>query len=574
MTTNIEPRDTDSAGGLAEVREMLRRRRFADAGKRLRSLAARFPKDAEVIGLQGAVAAEQGEIKPAMELLAKSLSLQGSPAVLRKNLHDLVSIALAHGQLSLAGKALSRPVPDADAAAALPQSDLAIVMSLANQLGIVGRYQSAGDLLTKFWEQIRNDPRALELLGALKLAGGQPREALDVLKRARSITAAPKPGLLIALGVAASAAEDTETATLATNELVRAFPTYLADRSPGQVMTIGVANWQRRPTKRFASLPEFHFRGNFIGQLADKHVETYRILSVLLNSENAIKAITESPAPDIVYNAVVNPEEILRNGIIERLATLIGVWDRPVINHPADVLKTTRQASVDLYANIESLIIPKIGEFAGGADAGALVERVEAEFDYPVIARGMTEQEGRNAFLAHDRSELETAVNELKSASRFYVIAFHESRHDGGFYRKIRAAIAGDAIHILRVDYDRTWNVHGRKSDAKIDFYKERPHLLEEEAAICADPDVHLGPQVMPALRAMRARNPLDVFGIDFDVMPDGGLLFFEANAAMNLLSTANPRIDYPKEPEARFMESFRDFARRLTETPRNAARP
>ena len=30
-------------------------------------------------------------------------------------------------------------------------------------------------------------------------------------------------------------------------------------------------------------------------------------------------------------------------------------------------------------------------------------------------------------------------------------------------------------------------------------------------------------------------RVPLDFYGIDFDILPDGRLVFFEANAAMNI---------------------------------------
>ena len=39
----------------------------------------------------------------------------------------------------------------------------------------------------------------------------------------------------------------------------------------------------------------------------------------------------------------------------------------------------------------------------------------------------------------------------------------------------------------------------------------------------------------MTAPHEIRARTPLDIFGIDFDLMPDGRILFFETNAAMNL---------------------------------------
>jgi len=39
----------------------------------------------------------------------------------------------------------------------------------------------------------------------------------------------------------------------------------------------------------------------------------------------------------------------------------------------------------------------------------------------------------------------------------------------------------------------------------------------------------------MAALHEIRVRTPPDIFGIDFDLMPDSRILSFETSAAMNL---------------------------------------
>jgi Flp pilus assembly protein TadD len=559
-------------GAVAEVTELMRRRRLPEAEKRLRVLAAREPRNPEIMALQGALAAERGKPAMAMGFFAKSLTLGASPTVHRRSLHALLSLAIAHDQVDLAKNALRPPIPKSDAGATLAPADLGIVLSLANQCGILGKNNKGIVLLTKFWPQIKNDPRALELFGALKLAADQPQEALEALKKARSLTT-PKPGLLIALGAAAHAVGETETVNAATQDYIQLFPAFVAETRPNQVMTLGVANWHHKQNTKLTNVLDVHFGGNFVSQVAHRHADTYRIVSVLLNSANALKAISDSPRPDIVYNSVVNPEVILRHGYISRLLTLIGIWDRPVINHPDNVLKTTRQASANLYSSIDGLVVPKVREFVPEPDTAELVKHIEGEFRYPVIVRGMTEQQGKNAFLVENRTELEHALSELKEQPRFYVIEFFESRHEEGLFRKIRASVAGDFIQIVRVDHDMNWNVHGRKDEAKVRFYDTRRHLLEGELAACMDPDAHLGPQVMPTLRALRERNPLDVFGIDFDVMPDGRILFFEANAAMNLASSADPRVDYPEQPEAAFMAAFVDYTKRLKETAVRAQR-
>jgi hypothetical protein len=62
------------------------------------------------------------------------------------------------------------------------------------------------------------------------------------------------------------------------------------------------------------------------------------------------------------------------------------------------------------------------------------------------------------------------------------------------------------------------------------------------------------------ALRAIRERIPLDVFGIDFDVDANGTVAFYEANATMNLFSTARPEVPYPREADERLKAAFRSY--------------
>ena len=112
----------------------------------------------------------------------------------------------------------------------------------------------------------------------------------------------------------------------------------------------------------------------------------------------------------------------------------------------------------------------------------------------------------------------------------------------------------------MRVDCDTGWNVYARKSDARVAFYLANAHLLDEEKRICANPEAELGRMVMQSLRAMRERIPLDVFGVDFDVAPDGAIVFYEANATMNLFSTARKEVPYPKAPEEYLKQLFRRY--------------
>ena len=149
---------------------------------------------------------------------------------------------------------------------------------------------------------------------------------------------------------------------------------------------------------------------------------------------------------------------------------------------------------------------------------------------------------------------------------KFFVTEFVDSRGGNEFFRKIRAAIVKDEIFIVRVDYDTHWNVHGRKSDERVAFYLEHAYLLDHEKLICANPVAGLGRSAIESLRAIRDRISLDVFGVDFDVDRDGLLVVYEANATMNLLSTARAEVPHPKAADDCLKLAFRRYLTSLAD--------
>lgn len=70
-----------------------------------------------------------------------------------------------------------------------------------------------------------------------------------------------------------------------------------------------------------------------------------------------------------------------------------------------------------------------------------------------------------------------------------------------------------------------------------------------------------MGASAWAALHEIRRRTPLDLYGMDVDIMPDGRLLYFEANAAMTLSMSDRPRLE---ETRGR----MRAALRRLFENP------
>ena len=228
----IKTAEMDFDRALVEAKMLLQKRQFGEAERRLKDLAARRPGHADVLGLQGMIASERGKPAVALKLLSKSLTNDAPPAIYRRNLSVMAALANGHGEIEFARKILGT-VPTSDAGAALNPYDFNVLLSLANQLAILGSPKAAIGLLAEFDSQVQANPRALELLGALKLAIEEHDEALALLKKARA-GMPPKPGLLIALSAAAVGARNLEAARDATEAYIEHFPVFIAPVREGQ----------------------------------------------------------------------------------------------------------------------------------------------------------------------------------------------------------------------------------------------------------------------------------------------------------------------------------------------------
>jgi tetratricopeptide (TPR) repeat protein/glutathione synthase/RimK-type ligase-like ATP-grasp enzyme len=310
--------------------------------------------------------------------------------------------------------------------------------------------------------------------------------------------------------------------------------------------------------KSFETLSRFcpNFPGQFWDHLSEDFHFTYFLAA------NATRPSTQKqiPQPDFVINNHVNGEIVLSEGNLPGLIELVESFGVPVVNHPTKAVQTTRDVSARMLNGIPGALVPKTMRFFSvGKTCGALAHEIENQFDYPLILRTLASQQGKGM----NKVASQGALLELLSAGcpeKFFVTQFVDSRAGNEFFRKIRAAIVRDEIIIMRVDYNTHWNVHGRKSEKRVPFYLANLHLLEEERRICLDPEAGLGRTAMQALRAIRERIPLDVFGIDFGVDADGRLIFYEANATMNLFSTAIKEVPNPKEADDSLKLAFQRY--------------
>ena len=299
---------------------------------------------------------------------------------------------------------------------------------------------------------------------------------------------------------------------------------------------------------------------NFPGQLARRFQEDFHFTFAFEGNVAGRSARNQIPQPDFVINNSANGEFILSEGNLLELIELVDSFGVPVVNHPNKVVQSTRDVSAKLLDEIPGVLVPKTMRFSSvGKSWEELVHEIEGQYDYPLITRTLAAQRGIGMTKADSRDAL-LAVLASGLPEEFFVTEFVDSRGGNEFYRKIRAAVVKDEIVIVRVDYDTHWNIHGRKSLKRVPFYLENLYLLDEEKRICLNPEAGLGRSAIQSLRAIRERLPLDVFGIDFDVDADGRVVFYEANATMNLFSTAQKEVPNPKEAEDRLKLAFQRY--------------
>ena len=344
-------------------------------------------------------------------------------------------------------------------------------------------------------------------------------------------------------------------------------PIFIAERLATQKAEVLVINGY--PADLGDSLKSFEVLhlDNYPGQLVRRFLEDFHFTYVFAGEAGRQIVRKQIPQPDFVINNHVNAEMLLSGGNLSGIIELVESFSVPVVNHPTKVIQSTRDGSAKLLEGIPGVVVPKTMRFSPlGKTVEELAHEIEKQYNYPLITRTLTSQQGKGMTKVDSREALVAVLSSDFLKDDFCVTEFVDSKGENEYFRKIRAVIVKDEIIIARVDYHADWKVHGGRSGRRVSFYLENRHLLDVEMRICSDPETELGRTAIQALRAIRDRMPLDVFGMDFEVDTDGRVIFYEANATMNLFSTAQKEVPNPQVVEDRLKLAFqRYFASLIT---------
>ena len=251
-----------------------------------------------------------------------------------------------------------------------------------------------------------------------------------------------------------------------------------------------------------------------------------------------------------LVNLVTDPDQNPR--VLENLRKLLRSYPGRVINRPEAVLQSSRDQVAKRLTGTPGLIVPKTIRLRIDRPDLAAQTVDRAGLQFPVILRRAGSHTGKIVGVFDDLASLEAACG---GDGDHIVTEFIDFRSSDGMYRKYRSFFIGRHIILRHMLVSDQWNVHAKERQR---FLTEWPELLDEERQMLDSPQGNFSAEVLQCQHAIRERMPLDFFGMDYGIGPDGQLVLFEANATMNFFPfIADPRLDYVKRCYRPAQEAF-----------------
>ena len=265
------------------------------------------------------------------------------------------------------------------------------------------------------------------------------------------------------------------------------------------------------------------------------------ILSLLPGSEPDIGLLAREA--DVVVNLVSDADQ---GAEVLPLATAIArSLGKPVVNDPAKIQNTTRDATAVALAGIDGCRVPRTVRIAAGVGLPAGLDLA-----FPMLARQAGLHGGDIFEKFDDVATLEAFLAAHADHDR-YAIDYIDYRSADGFFRKYRFLFIGEEILPYHLAIGDDWKLHRDSTEMG-----RHAWMQDEEERFLRTPEQVFGTAHDEALRVIRGRIGLDYFGIDCGLDRDGNLVVFEVNASM-LVHDQNPEFPYKDQYISRIKVAF-----------------
>lgn len=227
-----------------------------------------------------------------------------------------------------------------------------------------------------------------------------------------------------------------------------------------------------------------------------------------------------------ILNIISDPDQ--NPEALGNLRKLLRGYKGRVINRPEAVLRSGRDQVAKLLTGIPGLKVPRAIRLRAAKPEIAIQAVVRAGLQFPVILRKAGTHTGKIIGVMPNIDELRSGLTEN---AEHIATEFVDFRSPDGLHRKYRVYFFGPRIVLRHMFVSDDWNVH---LSARERFMRHHPELLQEEARLFARQADAFPPAILEVFRQVRRKVPLDFFGMDFGILPDGQAVFFEANATMS----------------------------------------
>ena len=269
------------------------------------------------------------------------------------------------------------------------------------------------------------------------------------------------------------------------------------------------------------------------GNIPAESVLDNRVFKTTVLVTEYAEASVPLPQHDLVFNSI-GDADLCREGL-DAACSVLARTRRPVINHPAVVLKTGRAANVERLRGLPNVVVPRMTtlprRLLAGADAAAVA--AGNGFAFPFLLRAPGFHTGRYFTRIEDAQNLATAAASMPGDDG-WLIEQLDARDSEGMFRKCRVMFVNRRLYPLHLAISRNWKVHYFRADMahSEDNRRKDAKFLDNMADV-------IGQRAMTALERINATLGLDYGGIDFAVNAQGDVLLFEANATMVMVPLA-----------------------------------
>jgi tetratricopeptide (TPR) repeat protein len=231
--------------------------------------------------------------------------------------------------------------------------------------------------------------------------------------------------------------------------------------------------------------------------------------------------------------------------------------DRPIVNHPRKIQRTTRDAVAVLLQGIPGCSIPKALRHQAGADASVAALQAAFPFSSSVLARPVGTHGGDDFEKIEDTAALSAFLKQRPDHDH-YLIEYIDYRSDDGYFRKYRFIFVNGQVLPYHLAISSDWKVHHVNTDMA-----NQPWMQQEEEAFLNNPAGVFSPANYQALQVIQQRIGLEYFGIDCGLDRSGNIVVFEVNASM-LVHAQNEDFPYKTPAVQRIKAAFDAMLRKL----------